>query len=147
MRKKVKRKSPIRHKVRVHLRRGKRVESFVRGEGSPNTGLQSNKKVVVTEKRSKEKMKVVIFRNRDGPKSKEAGRTLNVTYIYPAAETTRWDIRRLYKVLYKSVAPHLIDLTKKGIAVWGHPGGMTESIVDEKLEELTVRARPEYEEA
>jgi len=40
----MKRKSPTRHKVKTHIRKSKRVQSFMRGKGKPN--LQSKKRII-----------------------------------------------------------------------------------------------------
>ena len=71
----VKRKSPIRHKVKTHTRKGKRVNSFIRG--SENPVIQTRKRIIKVKNQNQEP----VFIMDDAP---------HLTKYHPEAQKLVW---------------------------------------------------------
>ena len=74
-------------------------------------------------------------------KTRELGcsSTLYANSIFPEGDTTRWQMRELYKKLSKTLPSFSLKLDKKCITFWGVDEGIGEGLFLQTLEKYTYQ--------
>jgi hypothetical protein len=80
----VKRKSPIKHRVKAHIRNGKRVKSFSRGKGSIKLTKKKLTRIeLAIQKQAKEMKDVKLTKGAEGFKNWYEGWERNIKGLHP----------------------------------------------------------------